>query len=77
MIDKDANREAVKKELSARVEKSVAKFNDNSFAIADGYKTKQEKQKRKTCSECGKGFLGQDGASTCGPKCRMRKSRKG
>jgi hypothetical protein len=67
MIDKDANREAVKKELSARVE----------LAIADGYKTKQEKQKRKTCSECGKGFLGQDGASTCGPKCRMRKSRKG
>lgn len=51
-------------------------FDRVELAIADQYKTKQEKQKRKKCSECGKGFLGQDGASTCGPTCRKRKSRK-
>ena len=45
------------------------------LAIKDHYKTKQETQKRKKCSECDKGFLGQDGASTCGPTCRKRKSR--
>ncbi len=60
-------REMIRQELQERIE----------LAIKDHYKTKQEKQKRKTCTECGKGFLGQDGASTCGPKCRMRKSRKG
>lgn len=60
-------KDLIRKELVDRVE----------LAVADNYKTKQEKQKRKTCTECSKGFLGQDGASTCGPKCRMRKSRKG
>lgn len=68
MIDKDAVREAVKKELSARM--------DNiDLAVADGYKTKQETQKRKKCSVCKKGFLGQDGATSCSDKCRQRKSR--
>lgn len=66
-MTEDEIREEIRQELENRV----------TLAIADGYKTKQEKQKRKKCSECGKGFLGQDGASTCGPKCRMRKSRKG
>lgn len=59
------SKEDIRAELITRVE----------LAIVDGYKTKKETQKRKKCSECGKGFLGQDGASTCGPKCRMRKSR--
>lgn len=44
-------------------------------AISDHYKTKQEKQQRRKCSVCGKGYLGQEGASTCGPTCRKRKSR--
>jgi hypothetical protein len=53
----------------------VARVDAVDLAIADGYKTKQEKQKRKKCSECGKGYLGQEGSSTCGPTCRKRKSR--
>lgn len=65
MIDQDGHRESMRKELSARVE----------AAIADGYKTKKETQKRKKCSMCGKGYLGQDNSSTCGPTCRKRKSR--
>lgn len=65
MIDKDGNREAMRKELASRVE----------AAISDNYKTKQETQKRKKCTVCGKGYLGQVGASTCGPTCRKRKSR--
>ncbi len=38
-------------------------------------KTKTEHQQRRKCSECGKGYLGQANSSTCGDKCRQRKSR--
>lgn len=60
------NNEQKKQNLAKRV----------NLAIKDHYKTKQETQKRKTCTVCGKGFLGQDGASSCSPKCRMKKSRE-
>lgn len=68
--------EQKKQELVDRVDLAVTKSDNDSFAIADNYKTKQETQKRKKCSECGKGFLGQDGAMTCGSACRMKRSRK-
>lgn len=38
-------------------------------------KTKVSHQKQKTCSECGKSFLGIASSTTCGDKCRQRKSR--
>lgn len=46
-----------------------------NLAVADKYKTKTETQKRKKCTICGKGYLGQDNSSTCGSACRKRKSR--
>ena len=56
--------------------------NDNSSgqvtqfkASKDNLKTKDEHQERMKCSECGKSYLGQKNSSTCGDKCRQRKSR--
>lgn len=37
--------------------------------------TKGEHQSRMKCSQCGKSYLGQKNSSTCGDKCRQRKSR--
>lgn len=54
-----------KLELAARVD----------LAVADNYKTKKQTQKRMTCSQCGKKYLGQENSSTCGPACRTAKSR--
>jgi rubrerythrin len=64
--NKEVSNDEVRAELVARVE----------LAVADGYKTKKETQKRKKCSVCSKGYLGQDNSSTCGPTCRKRKSRR-
>lgn len=45
------------------------------LAKSDGYKTKNNTEKRKTCSVCTKGFVGRDDQATCSPACRMKKSR--
>lgn len=55
-----------KRELCDRVE----------LAVAKDLSSKGEHQQRRKCSECGKGYLGQENSSTCGPTCRKRKSRK-
>lgn len=44
-------------------------------SVEAALKTKTEHQQRRKCSECGKGYLGQKNSSTCGDKCRQRKSR--
>lgn len=57
-----------KEELGARVQ----------LAIKGGAKditSKGNHQKQKTCSVCGEGFLGREGASSCGDKCRKSKQR--
>lgn len=61
------NNQERKEALAARVEELAYR--------TDNMKTKDNHQKKKKCSECGKGFLGQSDATTCGPTCRKRKSR--
>lgn len=56
-------------------EKRAALVARVELALADGYKTKTEKQERRKCEVCDKGYLGQANSSTCGDKCRQRKSR--
>lgn len=58
-----------KQELANRVEECFARGRDDSL------KTKDQKQNRRKCSECGKSYLGQANSSTCGDACRQRKSR--
>lgn len=55
-----------KNELKARVDE---------FAPAKDLSTKGEHQQKRKCSQCGKGYLGQQNSDTCGPTCRKRKSR--
>lgn len=58
-----------REDLSNRVNETFARGRDDSL------KTKDQKQERRKCSECGKSYLGQKNSSTCGDKCRQRKSR--
>lgn len=57
-----------REELVARVELAAAEDLKDS--------KKDQHQQRRKCSECGKSYLGQKNSSTCGDKCRQRKSRK-
>lgn len=65
-----------REELVARVE-AVTELYTEELARGkdDSLKTKDQKQNRRNCSECGKSYLGQKNSSTCGDKCRQRKSR--
>lgn len=60
-----------KQELAARVDA----ITELARGVDDSLKTKDQKQQRKKCSECGKSYLGQANSSTCGGTCRSRKSR--
>lgn len=54
-----------KQELADRVD----------LAVSDGYKTKRNTEKKKTCTICDKSFVGRADQATCGDACRKRKSR--
>lgn len=68
--EKDAKRAAL-------VERVNLVVNSETFRSgkAKDLSTKGEHQQRMKCSECGKSYLGQKNSSTCGDKCRQRKSR--
>lgn len=68
------NNKERREELIARVEASTATEEFRSGKAKD-LKTKGEHQQRMKCTECGKSYLGQKNSSTCGDKCRQRKSR--
>jgi hypothetical protein len=61
--------------LVARVEACNTIIEELARGVDDSLKTKDQKQNRRKCSECGKSYLGQANSSTCGPTCRSRKSR--
>lgn len=62
----ERSRRGYKEQLALRI----------SVALAKGdYKTKNNTEKIKTCSQCKKNFHGREDQDTCGPKCRMAKSR--
>ena len=56
-----------KQALAARVE--LARGKDDSL------KTKDQRQNRRKCANCGKSYLGQKNSSTCGDACRQQKHR--
>lgn len=63
----EQSRRGFKEQLAAKVSVTLAK--------ADGYKSKNNTEKMKTCSQCGDGFHGRADQDTCGSACRMAKSR--
>lgn len=80
----------IREELASRVAPSSTPtpptpIDDTSLTVGDtqtfrsgkakDLSTKGEHQSRMKCSECGKSYLGQKNSSTCGDKCRQRKSR--
>lgn len=74
----------IREELASRVTPTPLPVpptldNDNNETFRSGkakdLSTKGEHQSRMKCSECGKSYLGQKNSSTCGDKCRQRKSR--
>lgn len=78
MTEKENKRAA----LVARVEAASSDeeiINSDMVSFRSGkakdLSTKGEHQQRMKCSECGKSYLGQKNSSTCGDKCRQRKSR--
>lgn len=58
-----------KTELASLVENALAEF-----AKGD-YKTKNNTEQMRKCSQCGKSFHGRADQGTCSSKCRMAKSR--
>lgn len=57
-----------------RDRKDSLKSTVDEFAKGD-YKTKNNTEKRKKCSQCGKGFIGRSDQSTCSGACRVAKHR--
>lgn len=64
-----------KEALAARVEDIYNSVTELARGKDDSLKTKDQKQERRKCSQCGKSYLGQKNSDTCGPACRMKKSR--
>lgn len=68
MSNADKSNEDKKQEIADRVSVSLAHR-------VDKMTTKDNHQKRKTCTMCKKGYLGAADSSTCGDACRKKKSR--